>query len=135
VISSEELAARCGGDPEFRLAARPVPPRLYNDIAFAALLGGRVGGDELAYWHYYLVDHDLRDEAPAIETDRVAVHLLTGEYGASATIEHGQAVHEAVAGSTFTVMGGVGHFPMAENPDAFSGHVLPALEDIRKNRA
>ena len=69
--------------------------------------------------HYYLVDHDLTDEAAAIDTGRVGVHLLTGEYDASATIEHGQAAHEAIAGSTFTAMDGVGHFPMSENPDAF----------------
>jgi len=85
--------------------------------------------------HLYLVDHDLRDEAAAIDTDRVGVHLFTGEYDASATIEHGQAAHEAVAGSTFTVMDGVGHFPMSENPEAFIAHLLPVLEDIRKNRS
>jgi pimeloyl-ACP methyl ester carboxylesterase len=63
------------------------------------------------------------------------VHLLTGEYDASATIEHGQAVHDAIAGSTFDVMEGVGHFPMAENPEAFIPRLLPILDDIRKNRA
>jgi pimeloyl-ACP methyl ester carboxylesterase len=84
--------------------------------------------------HYYLVDHDLTDEAAAIETDRVGVHLLTGEYDASATIEHGRAAHDAIAGSTFAVMNGVGHFPMAENPEAFIAALLPILDDIRKNR-
>jgi pimeloyl-ACP methyl ester carboxylesterase len=84
--------------------------------------------------HYYLVDHDLSDEAAAIDTERVGVHLLTGEYDASATIEHGQAAHDAIAGSTFDVMYGVGHFPMAENPEAFIPALLPVLEDVRKNR-
>ena len=84
--------------------------------------------------HYYLVDHDLTDEAAAIDTERVGVHLLTGEYDASATIEHGQAAHDAIAGSTFEVMYGVGHFPMAENPEAFIPALLPVLDDIRKNR-
>ncbi len=84
--------------------------------------------------YYYLVDHDLTDEAAAIDTGRVGVHLLTGEYDASATLEHGQAAHEAIAGSTFTTMDGVGHFPMAENPDVFIPLLLPVLDDIRKNR-
>jgi pimeloyl-ACP methyl ester carboxylesterase len=84
--------------------------------------------------HYYLVDHDLTEEAAAIDSRRVGVHLLTGEYDASATIEHGQAAHDAIAGSTFTVMDGVGHFPMAENPEAFIPALLPVLDDIRKNR-
>jgi pimeloyl-ACP methyl ester carboxylesterase len=84
--------------------------------------------------HYYLVDHDLTDEAAAIDTGKVGVHLVTGEYDASATIEHGQAAHDAIAGSTFTVMDGVGHFPMAENPDVFIPRLLPILDEIRKNR-
>jgi len=84
--------------------------------------------------HYYLVDHDLTEEAAGIDCRRVGVYLLTGEYDASATIEHGQAAHDAIAGSTFTVMNGVGHFPMAENPEAFIPHLLPVLDDIRKNR-
>ena len=103
MISSQDLAARCAADPEFRLAARfwdggfafvvdgdvtavrvadgvpeaaelgdgpgvvtfagdaalwdtiasSPPPRFYNDIAFAAGLGLRLGGDELTYWQYY----------------------------------------------------------------------------------
>jgi pimeloyl-ACP methyl ester carboxylesterase len=85
--------------------------------------------------HFYLVDHDLRKEAAAIDTGRVGVHLLTGEYDASATIEHGQAAHDAIPGSTFDVMQGVGHFPMAENPEAFIPRLLPILDDIRKNRS
>ena len=85
--------------------------------------------------HFYLVDHDLREEAAAIDTGRVGVHLLTGEYDASATIEHGQAAHDAIPGSTFDVMQGVGHFPMAENPEAFIPRLLPILDDIRKNRS
>jgi pimeloyl-ACP methyl ester carboxylesterase len=81
--------------------------------------------------YFYLVDHDLTDEAAAIDTNRVGVHLLTGEYDASATIEHGQAAHDAIAGSTFAAMNGVGHFPMAENPQQFLTHLLPVLERIR----
>jgi pimeloyl-ACP methyl ester carboxylesterase len=81
--------------------------------------------------HYYLVDHDLTSEAAAIDTTKVGVHLLTGEYDASATIEHGQAAHDAISGSTFAAMPGVGHFPMAENPQEFLTHLLPLLEGIR----
>jgi pimeloyl-ACP methyl ester carboxylesterase len=85
--------------------------------------------------YYYLHDHDLTDEAAAIDTGRVAVHLLTGEYDFSATIEHGQAVHDAVPGSTFAVMEGLGHFPMTEDPARFLPHLLPVLDLIRSARA
>jgi pimeloyl-ACP methyl ester carboxylesterase len=81
--------------------------------------------------HYYLADHDLTDEAAAIDTAKIAVHLLTGEYDGNATIEHGQAAHNAIAGSTFEVLDAVGHFPMSENPAAFIPRLLPILDSIR----
>ncbi|MEA3218848.1 MAG: hypothetical protein QOJ19_5004 [Acidimicrobiia bacterium] len=80
---------------------------------------------------YYLVDYDLRGRAHEIDTSRVAVHILTGEYDYSATLEHGRAAHEAIKGSTFTPMYGVGHFPMSENPDALMAYLLPILDQIR----
>jgi pimeloyl-ACP methyl ester carboxylesterase len=80
--------------------------------------------------HYYAFDHDLREEAAGIDTRRCAVRLLTGEYDYSATVEHGRAAHEAIAGSTFTVMSGLGHFPMVENPDLFLPHLRAVLAEI-----
>src|SRR5690606_27270692 len=103
LTTSEELAARCRADPEFRLACRywdggfrlvvgddelavrlvggepsaggvgdgpgvvtlagerpvwdalleAVPPRFFNDVAFALGRGLERRGDELAYWQYY----------------------------------------------------------------------------------
>jgi pimeloyl-ACP methyl ester carboxylesterase len=79
---------------------------------------------------YYTQDHDLREEAGGIDTNKVAVHLLTGEYDYSATVGHGQAAHEAIAGSTFSVMGGLGHFPMAEDPERFLLALKPVLEQV-----
>ena len=84
--------------------------------------------------HYYLVDYDLREEAAKIDTARVAVHILSGEYDASGAAELGEAAHQAIAGSTFQVMQGVGHFPMSENPDAFLGYLTPVLARIRASR-
>ena len=80
--------------------------------------------------HFYVEDHDLREEAAEIDTTKVGVHLLTGEYDYSATPAHGQAVHEAIEGSTFEVMAEMGHFPMSENPDRFLDHLRPVLERI-----
>jgi pimeloyl-ACP methyl ester carboxylesterase len=84
--------------------------------------------------HYYLVDYDLCGEAGKIDTSRVAVHILSGEYDASGTAELGEAAHEAIPGSTFQVMQGVGHFPMSENPEAFLGYLMPVLARIRAQR-
>ena len=81
--------------------------------------------------YYYLVDYDLRETASKIDTRRVAVHILNGEYDASGTMEHGQAACAAIPGSTWTGMEGMGHFPMSENPEAFIRYLLPVLETIR----
>ena len=81
--------------------------------------------------HYYLVDYDLRETARNIDTSKVAVHILNGEYDASGTMEYGQAAHAAIAGSTWTGMSGLGHFPMSENPEAFIGYLLPVLESLK----
>lgn len=81
--------------------------------------------------HYYFQDHDLRHDAASIDTSLTAVHLLVGEYDWSATVEHAQAVHAAIAGSTLTVMDGLGHFPMCEDPERFLTYLLPILDQIR----
>jgi pimeloyl-ACP methyl ester carboxylesterase len=85
--------------------------------------------------HYYLVDYDLRDTAAGIDTAKVGVHILSGEYDASGTMEHGQAAHAAICGSTWAAMDGVGHFPMSENPEAFLKHLLPVLDRVQADWA
>jgi len=81
--------------------------------------------------HYYIADYDLRDRASEIDTDEVAVHILSGEYDHSGTSELGKAAHEAIAGSTWSEMKNVGHFPMSENPAEFIDYLLPVLNKIR----
>jgi len=81
--------------------------------------------------HYYLEEFDLRREAGQIDTSVVGVHILSGEYDFSATLEAGRAAHEAISGSTWTPMPGLGHFPMSEDPERFLPFLLPVLERIR----
>ncbi len=80
--------------------------------------------------YYYLVDYDLRSQAGEIDTKKVGVHILSGEYDYSGTSELGKAAHDAIAGSTWTEMKGVGHFPMSENPEVFAQYLLPILKEI-----
>lgn len=82
--------------------------------------------------HYYMVDFDLREKAASIDTNRVGVHILSGEYDYSASPAMGRAAHEAIGGSTFAVMDGLGHFPMSEDPETFFTHLLPVLEAIER---
>jgi pimeloyl-ACP methyl ester carboxylesterase len=85
--------------------------------------------------YYYLVDFDMRETAAKIDTSKVGVHILSGEYDASGTMEHGQAAHAAIPGSTWACMKDVGHFPMSENPEAFIRYLLPVLDRIETDRA
>ena len=55
---------------------------------------------------------------------------MNGEHDFSGTVEAGLEAHQAVAGSTHTVMKDVGHFPMQENPAAFIRYLLPVLDQI-----
>jgi pimeloyl-ACP methyl ester carboxylesterase len=80
---------------------------------------------------FYIEDHDLTGEARNIDTSRCQVHLLSGEYDYSAPPSMGEAAHAAIEGSTFEVMHGLGHFPMAENPERFIEYLLPVLDRIR----
>lgn len=79
---------------------------------------------------YYVVEHDLTEDAEKIDTSRTALHVLNGEYDWSAFPAAGEALAAAVDGATFTLMEGVGHFPMSENPAAFKHYFLPLLEEV-----
>jgi pimeloyl-ACP methyl ester carboxylesterase len=81
--------------------------------------------------YYYMVDYDLRERAREIDTSRVGVHILNGEYDWTGTVEAGLEAHRAIAGSTHTEMAGIGHFPMQENPVLFAKYLEPVLAQIR----
>ena len=80
---------------------------------------------------YYIADYDLRDSASTIDTSEVGVHIFSGEYDFSATLEKGREAHDAIQGSSYCEMRGIGHFPMSENPTKFLEYLLPVLENIR----
>jgi pimeloyl-ACP methyl ester carboxylesterase len=80
--------------------------------------------------HYYAVEHDLTGKAGSIDTRKVAVYLLGGEYDWSATPADVRALAEQIPGAHFQEMKGVGHFPMSENPEAFKRYILPVLAEI-----
>ena len=80
--------------------------------------------------NYYFTEHDLTGVAGQIDTSRVAVYILSGEYDYSAPPKLGQELADEIKGSTFIPMNGIGHFPMSENYPQFKQHILPVLDDI-----
>ncbi len=85
-------------------------------------------GDLYFYWY----DGDFDDRSPKIDTARCPVYLLSGEYDSSCTPERTEATASRIKGSKATVMEGIGHFPMSENPALFRKYILPVLDEIRE---
>jgi pimeloyl-ACP methyl ester carboxylesterase len=81
--------------------------------------------------YYFSIDHDLRETARQIDTTRVAVYLLTGEYDWAAPPAQSRVLAAQIPGAFYRTMDGLGHFPMSENPDRFRSYLLPVLEHIR----
>lgn len=106
--------------------ASPAPYRKETSFVYASGWPPVFLGD----LYYYIEDYDLQATAAQIDTNRVGVHILSGEYDYSGTSELGRAAHEAIAGSSWIEMKGVGHFPMSENPAAFIEYLSPILEQI-----
>ena len=82
--------------------------------------------------HYYAIEHDLTTRAREIDTRRIGVYLLGGEYDWSASPADVKALADEIPGAYFAEMKGVGHFPMSENPEAFRRYLMPVLERIRR---
>ena len=113
----------------------PRSPQCFRDEAAAIYAQGRPGvymGD-LAY---YSDDFDGAALAPALTRCARPIQLLTGAYDYSASPANTRALwkligHEA---AQFTLMEGLGHFPMIENPPAFRPYLLDALDKIQEQR-
>ena len=79
---------------------------------------------------YYTEEFDLTRDASRIDTNKIAVHILSGEYDWSSPVESGRDAHKMIPGSTWSEMRGIGHFPMSENPKLFFSYLMPILESI-----
>ena len=77
--------------------------------------------------YYYSVDHDLREGAEEIDTCRLSVDILNGEYDWSGTPEMGEAIARRIPGARYQTMPGLGHFPMSEDPARFLDIIRPVL--------
>ena len=100
---------------------------LRDDLALQAGRPRRVQGRSVLL-------HPRRRRARPRGEDRhvkCPLFLLTGEYDYSCTPEDTLAIARAVKGAEATIMKGMGHFPMSEDPKGFLEYLLPVLERIR----
>jgi pimeloyl-ACP methyl ester carboxylesterase len=80
--------------------------------------------------HFYKVDGDIRGKIDEIDGRASNLYLLTGEYDYSCTSEGTLDIAKRT-GAQATIMKGLGHFPMSEDPPRFIEYLLPVLEKIR----
>ena len=81
--------------------------------------------------YYHLVEHDMTDgSARRIDTSRVAVYLLTGEYDSGCPPVETKKLADQIKGVNFIPMKELGHFSMCENYTALRKHLMPVLADI-----
>jgi pimeloyl-ACP methyl ester carboxylesterase len=129
-------------------------PDVHGGEVAGAIVSGLVGPDAPdnerweTLWHYmqggpgvfkgdlyfYKLDGDIRGRVAQIDTKRCPLFLLSGEYDYSCTPEETLEVANSIAGCEVTIMKGLGHFPMSEDPQAFLTHLLPVLEKIGGGR-
>jgi len=80
--------------------------------------------------HFYNLDGDIRGRVAGIDTTKCPLYLLSGEYDYSCTPEDTRELGKLVNASDVTIMEGMGHFPMSENPEKFLQYLRPVLERI-----
>jgi pimeloyl-ACP methyl ester carboxylesterase len=81
--------------------------------------------------HFYMVDGDISNRVDQIDGKASNLYLLTGEYDYSCTTEATLDIAKRT-GAEATIMKGLGHFPMSEDPPKFVSYLLPVLETIRR---
>jgi pimeloyl-ACP methyl ester carboxylesterase len=87
--------------------------------------------------HYYTSDGDVRARVTEIDTRACPLYLLTGEYDYSCTPADTRDLSARIPGAQVTIMQGLGHFPMSEDPERFLGYLRPVLQSVhdRETRA
>jgi pimeloyl-ACP methyl ester carboxylesterase len=78
---------------------------------------------------------EIRDRLGAIDTRVCPLYMLTGEYDYSAAPRDTELAAARIPGAKVTIMKGLGHFPMSEDPETFLGYLRPVLDEIRATTA
>ena len=79
--------------------------------------------------YYYSIDHDFREKIKKID-GKTPIYFITGEYDFACTAAMSEATAKKIPNAEFTLMEGIGHFPMSENPVNFKSYLMPVLNKI-----
>jgi len=122
-----------GGEVSAALVSGLVAPQSPDEYRWETLWGYLQSGPGVfkGDLYFYRADSDYRDRVGAIDTAQCPVYLLTGEYDFSCTPEDTLRTAERIKGAQATIMEGLGHFPMSEDPRQFRRYIMPILDQIR----
>jgi pimeloyl-ACP methyl ester carboxylesterase len=81
-------------------------------------------------FHYFFKDHNLTGQTQNIDTSRIPIYLLTGEYDAVVSPEDTRRLADQIKGARFIEMKGLGHLSLCENPEVLKRYLMPILKDI-----
>ena len=84
---------------------------------------------------FYKIDGDMRGRLGGIDTGQCPLYLLSGEYDYSCTPQDTRELVQRIPGAQLTIMQGIGHFPMSEDPQGFLRYLRPVLEQIAPTNA
>jgi pimeloyl-ACP methyl ester carboxylesterase len=80
--------------------------------------------------YYYSVEHNLTGKLDKIDTSRIPVYILCGEYDIATPPEMGRRACSQIKGARFCEMAEMGHFPVIENYEHFKSYLMPILNEI-----
>lgn len=122
-----------GGEVSAALVSGLVAPQSPDEYRWETLWGYLQSGPGIfkGDLYFYRADSDYRDRVADIDTTQCPVYLLTGEYDFSCTPEDTLRTAARIKGAQATIMEGLGHFPMSEDPEQFRTYIMPVLDQIR----
>ena len=122
-----------GGEVSAALVSGLVAPQSPDEYRWETLWGYLQSGPGIfkGDLYFYRADSDYRERVAGIDTAQCPVYLLTGEYDFSCTPEDTLRTAGRIAGAQATIMEGLGHFPMSEDPGQFRRYIMPVLDQIR----
>ena len=122
-----------GGEVSAALVSGLVAPQAPDEYRWETLWGYLQSGPGIfkGDLHFYRADSDYRERVANIDTTQCPVYLLTGEYDFSCTPEDTLRTAGRIKGAQATIMEGLGHFPMSEDPQQFRRYIIPVLDQIR----
>jgi pimeloyl-ACP methyl ester carboxylesterase len=122
-----------GGEVSAALVSGLVAPQSPDEYRWETLWGYLQSGPGIfkGDLYFYRADSDYRDRVGAIDTAECPVYLLTGEYDFSCTPEDTLRTAGRIKGAQATIMEGLGHFPMSEDPQQFRRYIMPILGQIK----